>query len=71
MTVADELMTKARYFYALARATLDPGIKNRLFRLADDYLKQAHELKHAETFTPSPKPGTNFGQASNDPPDTL
>ena len=71
MTVADELTTKAHYFYALARATSNLGTKDRLVRLGDDYLKQAHELKHAEAFTPPPEARTNFGQASGDPPDTL
>jgi len=48
MTVADELTSKARHFYALARATLNPDTKGRLLRLADDYFKQAHELRRAK-----------------------
>ena len=47
MTVADELATRARHFYALARKALDPSTKDRLVRLADDYLKQAQELRQS------------------------
>jgi len=50
MTVADELMAKARYFHALARVAVDQSTKNRLFSLADDYLEQAYELRYGETF---------------------
>jgi len=71
MTVADELATRARHFYALARKALDPSTKDRLVRLADDYLKQAHELRQANTFTPIPQINTSFKRPGNKPPDTL
>ena len=64
-------MTKARYFYAFGRGTMNLSTKDRLFRLADDYLKQAYELRHAEAFAASPNSGTNFRQAGNDPPDIV
>ena len=45
MSASDELTTRAHYFYVLARVTLDPSTKDRLVKLAEDYLKQAEELR--------------------------
>jgi len=46
MTVADDLMTKAQRFYALAHAAANPVTKLQLVSLADDYFRQANELRH-------------------------
>ena len=46
MSVAYELNTKARRFYSLALGQVDPSTKERLIKLADDYLKEAYGLRH-------------------------
>ena len=46
MSLPDELMAGASRFYDLARATTNLTTKLRLVRLADDYLRQAEELKN-------------------------
>jgi len=51
MTTADELISKAHRFYALALGASNPSMRRRLDRLGDDYLQQAHELKRERTFT--------------------
>jgi hypothetical protein len=51
MTTADELISKAHRFYALALGASNPSMRRRLDRLGDDYLQQAHELKREITFT--------------------
>jgi len=44
-TTVDELLGMAHDAYARARASLDPSTKQKLMRSADDYLKQAEELR--------------------------
>ena len=45
MSIADELMIKAQRFYALAHATSNTVTKLQLVSLADDYFRQANELR--------------------------
>jgi hypothetical protein len=45
MATVEELWNMAHDMYARARASLDPLAKRRLLRVADDYLKQANELR--------------------------
>jgi hypothetical protein len=47
MSIADELMNKAQRFYALAHAASNPATKLQLVCLADDYVRQANELRRA------------------------
>lgn len=45
MATVEELWKMAHDMYARARASLDPLAKRKLLRVADDYLKQANELR--------------------------
>ena len=47
MATVDEFREIAHEAYARARASLDPSTKQELLNLADDYLKQAEELRRA------------------------
>lgn len=59
MATIDELREMAHEAYARARRTLDPLTKRRLFRQADDYLKQADELRRGDVVQAAfPKPDT-------------
>lgn len=49
MATADDLMTSAQRFYALARTASDPTTKLQLVSLGDDYFRQANELRHEQT----------------------
>jgi hypothetical protein len=48
MTTADDLMGSAQRFYALARVASDTTTKLQLVCLADDYFRQANELRHEQ-----------------------
>ena len=50
MATVDELLGMAHDAYAQARESLDPVAKCKLMRLADDYLKQANEMRRARVF---------------------
>ena len=57
MTTIDEL--REMVHDARARRTIDPLTKRRLFRQADDYLKQADELWRGDVIQAAfPKPDT-------------
>ena len=59
MATIDELREMAHEVYARGRRTLDPLVKRRLFRQADDYLKRADELRRGEVVQAVfPKPDT-------------
>lgn len=45
MATADDLMTSAQRFYALARTASNPTTKLQLVSLGDDYFRQANELR--------------------------
>jgi hypothetical protein len=63
MATAVELREMAHEIYARARrASLDPLTKQRLLDLADDYLKQADELRRGDVIQAAfPKPDRNIG----------
>ena len=62
MATAVELREMAHETYARARASLDPLTKQRLLDLADDYLKQADELRRGDVIQAAfPKPDRNIG----------
>jgi hypothetical protein len=46
MATVDELLMMARDFSGQARASPDPRKKRKLMRLADDYLRQAEEIRN-------------------------
>ena len=46
MATVDELLMMARDFSGQARASPDPQKKRKLMRLADDYLRQAEEMRN-------------------------
>ena len=45
MATADDLMTSAQRFYALARIASNATTKLQLVSLADDYFRQANEIR--------------------------
>ena len=45
MATADDLMTSAQRFYALARVASNTTTKLQLVNLADDYFRQANEIR--------------------------
>ncbi|MGA9083131.1 MAG: hypothetical protein WCF66_09265 [Pseudolabrys sp.] len=58
----DELREMAHEVYARARRSLNPLTKRQLFREADDYLKQADELRRGDVIqTVFPKPDGKTG----------
>ena len=62
MATAVELQEMAHEVYARARASLDPVIKQQLLNLADDYLKQADELRRGDVIQAAfPKADINIG----------
>jgi hypothetical protein len=48
MAIADDLLSSAQRFYALACAASDPTTKRQLISLGDDYSRQAGELRHEQ-----------------------
>jgi hypothetical protein len=62
MAKVDELRQMAHEVYARARASLDPSTKQELLSLADDYLKQAEELRRGHVVQAAfPKSDRNIG----------
>jgi hypothetical protein len=48
MSTVTELWAKAHETYAKARASVDAATRNDLLRLADDYLKQAEDIRREQ-----------------------
>jgi hypothetical protein len=61
MATAVELREMAHEVYARARASLDPVIKQQLLNLADDYLKQADELRRGDVIQAAFPKAINIG----------
>jgi Holliday junction resolvase-like predicted endonuclease len=62
MATAGELRELAHEIYSRARASVDPLTKQRLLDLADNYLKQADELRRSDVIQAAfPKPDRNMG----------
>lgn len=51
MATIHELWQTAHDLYAHARASIDPATKRMLMKAADDYLRQAEELRRGYTVT--------------------
>jgi len=49
----DELLGMAHDAYARARASPDASTKQKLMRLADDYLKQAKDMRRRHVILPA------------------
>jgi hypothetical protein len=65
MTTVYDLWRTAYDLYARARSSLDPTTKTNLLRTADDYLKQANEIRRSEmTKAEWPKSDRKLGPAS-------
>lgn len=45
MRTVDELWQMAHNLYARARSSADPSAKRLLMQMADDYLKQANDIR--------------------------
>ena len=63
MATVDELWQAAHDLYARARTSIDPLTKRMLVRAADDYLKQADELRRDHTAVEAkfPNPDRKIG----------
>jgi hypothetical protein len=48
MTTVDDLWQMAHNLYARARSCVDPAAKHMLMRAADDYLKQANDIRRSQ-----------------------
>jgi hypothetical protein len=48
MTTVDELWQVAHDLYARARSSGDPAARRTLMRAADDYLKQANDIRRSQ-----------------------
>lgn len=48
MSTVTELWAKAHQTYAKARASFDPATRNDLLRRADNYLKQAEDIRRGQ-----------------------
>lgn len=48
MTSVEELWQKAHEIYARARTSIDPLAQRALMNAADDYLKQAEEIRRSQ-----------------------
>jgi hypothetical protein len=48
MTTVDELWQVAHNLYARARSSGDPAARRMLMRAADDYLKQANDIRRSQ-----------------------
>ena len=48
MTGVEELWQKAHEIYARARSSIDPLMQRTLMNAADDYLKQAEEIRRSQ-----------------------
>ena len=52
----------AHNLYARARASVDPATKRMLMQAADDYLKQANDIRRSRVIKAEfPKPDRKFG----------
>ena len=59
----------AHYFYARARASLDPSKKQKLVKSADTYLKQAEELRRGHVIVQrNGSPSASKSQKVRPPP---
>ena len=62
MKTVDELWQMAHNLYARARASVDPATKRMLMQAADDYLKQANDIRCSRVIKAEfPKPDRKFG----------
>lgn len=62
MKTVDELWQMAHNLYARARASVDPATKRMLMQAADDYLKQANDIRRSRVIKAEfPKSGRKFG----------
>jgi hypothetical protein len=48
MATVDDLWHMAHNLYARARSSADPAAKLQLMRAADDYLKQANDIRRSQ-----------------------
>lgn len=48
MTTVDELWQMAHNLYARARSSSDPATKRMLMQAADDYLRQANDIRRRQ-----------------------
>jgi len=62
MKTVDELWQMAHNLYGRARASVDPDMKRMLMQAADDYLKQANDIRRSRVIKAEfPKPDRKFG----------
>ena len=67
MATVDELWQIAHKLYARARSSVDPSTKRMLMLAADDYLKQANDIRRGQVVKAEfpkaefPKPGRKTG----------
>jgi Holliday junction resolvase-like predicted endonuclease len=58
MATVEELWQGAHDLYARARTSIDPSTKRMLMRAADDYLKQADDIRGGRTVIAADFPET-------------
>jgi len=58
MVTVDELWQVAHDLYARAQSSIDPSTRRMLMRAADDYLRQADEIRRGQTVTRAEYPNT-------------
>jgi Holliday junction resolvase-like predicted endonuclease len=62
MRRVDEFWQMAHNLYARARSSVDPATKQMLMQAADDYLKQANDIRRSQVIKAEfPKPDRKFG----------
>jgi hypothetical protein len=62
MKTVNELWQTAHKLYVRARSSADPATKRMLMRAADDYLKQANDIRRSQVIKAEfPKPDRKFG----------
>jgi hypothetical protein len=62
MKTVDELWQLAHNLYCRARASVDPSTKRMLMQAADDYLKQANDIRSRQVIKAEfPKADRKFG----------
>jgi hypothetical protein len=62
MKTVDELWQMAHSLYVRARASVDPATKRMLMQAADDYLKQANDIRRGQVIKAEfPKSDRRFG----------
>jgi Holliday junction resolvase-like predicted endonuclease len=62
MKTVVELWQMAHNLYARARSSADPATKRMLMRTADDYLKQANDIRRRQIIKAEfPKPDRRLG----------